>query len=149
MPVNSIIKYELKRIDTWATVKITFVISGVLGFFTGSLYAGLIPIMSSLVGIIGGGEEISSEISDVASVTGFIAIISWIVITILSAVLGAMVVGLCSWSYNLVAGMIGGINLTLEAQPVTATNDTSALPTANTTVTPLAANGDDQKLQSV
>ena len=57
MPVNSIIKYELKRIDTWATVKITFVISGVLGFFTGSLYAALIPIMASLVGIIGGGRR--------------------------------------------------------------------------------------------
>ena len=41
-------KYQLKRIDTWSAVKITFVIAGAVGFVVGALYAVLITLMASL-----------------------------------------------------------------------------------------------------
>lgn len=137
-------KYELKRIDPWSAVKITFVISGVLGVFAGAFYAVLITVIASFVGTIGMSEEVSREIGHITRVTGFIVAIAWIVITILCAVLGAIAAGLSSWLYNLVSGVIGGVNLTLEPQPTAVTENTSVPPT---TVMPVATNGDNQTLQ--
>ncbi len=110
-------KYQLKRIDTWSAVKITFVIAGAVGFVVGALYAVLITLMASLVGMFGMSEGMPDEMGYVVSATGFIAVVVWIVITMMYAVLGSLVVALSSWLYNLAAGVIGGVNLTLEAQP--------------------------------
>ncbi len=125
-------KYQLKRIDTWSAVKITFVIAGAVGFVVGALYAVLITVMASFIGMMGMSESMPDEMGYVVSATGFIAVIAWIVITILYAVLGSLVVALSSWLYNLVAGAIGGVNLTLEAQP-------DATPVASTDSTTSAA----------
>ena len=110
-------KYQLKRIDVWSAVKLTFVIAGAVGFVVGALYAVLLTVMASFVGMMGISEEMPDPAGFVAGAAGFIAVIAWIVITIMYAVFGSLVVALSTWLYNLVAGAIGGITLTLEAQP--------------------------------
>jgi len=110
-------KYQLKRIDVWSAVKITFVIAGAVGFVVGALYAVLLTVLASFVGMMGISEEMPDPAGLFVSATGFIAVVIWIVLTILYAVLGAVVVALSAWLYNLVAGAIGGVSVTLEAQP--------------------------------
>lgn len=110
-------KYQLKRIDTWSVVKITFLIAGVVGFVVGALYAVLITIMASYIGMIGIAQDMPDEMAAFLGATGLFAVIAWILITILYAVLAALVVSLATWLYNLLAGAIGGVTVTLEALP--------------------------------
>ena len=126
--------YHLTRIGVWSAVKITFVVAGVVGFVVGGLYALLITAMVSLMGIVGMGEAMPDEVGMIVGATGFVAVVAWIVITVLYAVLGALVVSLATWLYNLLAGALGGVNLTFEAEP-------TAAPVASTDVAPATASG--------
>lgn len=110
-------RYQLKRIDPWSACKITFLIAGAVGFVVGALYAVMITLMASFMGMVGMSEGMPDEMGYIVGATGFIAVLAWIVITILYAVLGALVVSLATWLYNLLAGAIGGVNLTLETEP--------------------------------
>jgi len=110
-------KLQLKRIGVWSAVKITFVVAGMVGFVVGALYALLITAMISLMGFAGMGEAMPDEIGMIVGTTGFIAVVAWIVIMVMYAVVGALVVGLASWLYNLMAGALGGVTLTLEEEP--------------------------------
>ncbi|MDE2727853.1 MAG: DUF3566 domain-containing protein [Gemmatimonadota bacterium] len=110
-------RYQLKRIDPWSACKITFLIAGAVGFVVGALYAVMITLMASFMGMVGMSEGMPDEMGYIVGATGFIAVIAWIVITILYAVLGALVVSLATWLYNLLAGAIGGVTMTLEPPP--------------------------------
>lgn len=122
-------KYQLTRLGVWSAVKITFVVAGVVGFVVGGLYALLITAMASLIGIAGMDETMPDEIGMIVGATGFVAVVIWIMFTAVYAVVGALVVGLTSWLYNLMAGAIGGVTLTLEAEP-------AAVPVASTGAAP-------------
>lgn len=110
-------RYQLKRIDPWSACKITFLIAGSVGFVIGALYAMAITLMASFVGMVGMSEGMPDEMGYIVGATGLIAVVVWIVLTILYAVLGALVVSLGTWLYNLLAGAMGGVNLTFEAMP--------------------------------
>ena len=110
-------KYQLKRIDPWSACKITFLIAGAVGFLVGALYAVMITLMASFMGMVGMSEGMPDEIGYIVGATGLIAVVAWIVITILYAVLGALVVSLATWLYNLLAGAIGGVYMTFEDPP--------------------------------
>ena len=122
-------QYQLKRIDPWSACKMTFLIAGVVGFVVGALYAVLITMMASFMGMVGMSEGMPDEMGYIVGATGFIAVVAWIVITILYAVVGALVVSLATWLYNLLAGAIGGVQLTFEALP-------SVVPAPTETTTP-------------
>ncbi len=126
-------KYQLKRIDTWSAVKIAFLIAGVVGFLIGALYAVLITLMASFVGMVGMAEGMPDEMGYIVGATGFIAVVAWIVLTILYAVLGALVVALATWLYNLLAGAMGGVTMTLEAEAVAVPPVSDATSLANDT----------------
>ena len=110
-------RYQLKRIDPWSACKITFLIAGAVGFVIGALYAVAITLMASFMGMMGVSEGMPDEMGYIVGATGLIAVVAWIVLTILYAVLGALVVSLGTWLYNLLAGAMGGITLTLETLP--------------------------------
>ncbi len=124
-------KYQLKRIDPWSACKITFLIAGVVGFVVGAMYAVAITLMASFIGMAGMSDGMPEEMGYIVGATGVIAIIAWIVLTVLYAVLGAVVVSLATWLYNLLAGAIGGVNVTFEAIPsVVPAPDASPAPPA-------------------
>ncbi len=110
-------RYQLKRIDPWSACKITFLIAGAVGFVIGALYAVAITLMASFIGMAGMSDGMPEEMGYIVGATGLIAVVAWIVLTILYAVLGALVVSLGTWLYNLLAGAIGGVNVTFEAMP--------------------------------
>lgn len=142
-------RYQLKRIDPWSACKITFLIAGAVGFVVGALYAVMITLMASFMGMVGMSEGMPDEMGYIVGATGFIAVIAWIVITILYAVLGALVVSLATWLYNLLASAIGGVNLTLEppatvipaATPAPADDTPPAPPDASNASTSAADGG--------
>lgn len=125
-------KYQLKRIDPWSACKITFLIAGSVGFLVGALYAVMITLMASFVGMVGMSEGMPDEMGYLMGATGLIAVIAWIVITVLYAVLGALVISLATWLYNLLAGAIGGVYMTFEEPP-------SAVPAPEAASTPADA----------
>ena len=110
-------RYQLKRIDPWSACKITFLIAGAVGFLVGALYAVMITLMASFMGMVGTADGMPDEMGMIVGATGLIAVVAWIVITILYAVLGALVVSLATWLYNLLAGAIGGVYMTFEEPP--------------------------------
>ena len=110
-------RYQLKRIDPWSACKIAFLIAGSVGFVIGALYAVAITLMASFVGMVGMSEGMPDEMGYIVGATGLIAVVAWIVMTILYAVLGALVVSLGTWLYNLLAGAMGGVTMTLETLP--------------------------------
>lgn len=110
-------RYQLKRIDLWSACKITFLIAGAVGFVIGALYAVAITMMASFMGMVGMSEGMPDEMGYIVGATGLIAVVAWIVLTILYAVLGALVVSLGTWLYNLLAGAMGGVTMTLETLP--------------------------------
>ncbi|MCY3713872.1 MAG: DUF3566 domain-containing protein [Gemmatimonadetes bacterium] len=110
-------RYELKRIDPWSACKITFLIAGAVGFVIGALYAVAITLMASFIGMAGMSEGMPDEMGYIVGATGLIAVVAWIVLTLLYAVLGALVVSLGTWLYNLLAGAMGGVTMTLEPPP--------------------------------
>ncbi len=126
--------YQLKRIAVWSAVKITFIIAGVVGLVVGGLYALLITAMASLIGIAGLGDTMPDEIGMIVGATGFIAVMAWMVITVVYAVVGSLAVALASWLYNLMASAVGGVVLTLETEPANA----PAASTSAASITPAA-----------
>ncbi len=110
-------RYQLKRIDPWSACKITFLIAGAVGFVIGAIYAVAITLVASFMGMVGMSEGMPDEMGYVVGATGLIAVVAWIVLTILYAVLGALVVSLGTWLYNLLAGAMGGVIMTLETLP--------------------------------
>ena len=143
-------RYQLKRIDPWSACKITFLIAGAVGFVIGALYAVAITLMASFMGMVGMSEGMPDEMGYIVGATGLIAVVAWIVLTILYAVLGALVVSLGTWLYNLLAGAMGGVNLTFEAMPsvipapATAPADSTPPPSDASTSTADAGDSDSQ-----
>ena len=123
-------RYQLKRIDPWSACKITFLIAGAVGFLVGALYAVMITLMASFVGMMGMSEGMPEEMGYFVGATGFLAVVAWIVITVLYAVIGALVVSLATWLYNLLAGAIGGVYMTFENPPSVLPEPSDATPPA-------------------
>ncbi len=68
-------RYELRRIEIWPVAKIVFILSLLLGFFIGVLYAGLFAVIS----VISSSEEIAFGEPDVS--TGAVAVLIVLVFT--------------------------------------------------------------------
>lgn len=133
-------RYELKRIDPWSACKITFLIAGAVGFVIGALYAVAITLMASFIGMAGMSEGMPDEMGYIVGATGLIAVVAWIVLTLLNAVFGALVVLLGTWLYNLLAGAMGGVTMTLEPSPSVVPAATPAPADATPPATPEASN---------
>lgn len=129
-------RYELKRIDPWSACKITFLIAGAVGFVIGAIYAVAITLMASFIGMAGMSEGMPDEMGYIVGATGLIAVVAWIVLTLLYAVLGALVVSLGTWLYNLLAGAMGGVTMTLEPPPSVVPAATPAPADAASTAAP-------------
>jgi hypothetical protein len=103
-------KYELKRIEIWPVLKIVFVLSLLLGFFIGLLYAGLFLMIDafSQVAAESGFEEFGSFGPGFAIVMIIACTFGFSFIYTTSALVFTVL-------YNLLAGSIGGLRLELKS----------------------------------
>lgn len=105
--------YHLTRIRVWPVVKMAFIISGVIGLCIGGLSGLMLTVMSRLLNLAGG-EDVPSVLGTFAGAAGFVLVI---MVAMMYAVFGAVAVAFATWLYNVLAKMIGGIELFLEGEP--------------------------------
>lgn len=103
-------KYELKRLDIWSVAKMSFVLGGALGLFAGTffwMFAGLISQISALSGSSGGMDDMGSMgIIMPVLLAGMYGVMMMIMNVIMAVI------------YNLFASLVGGLQVTLEVEPV-------------------------------
>jgi len=120
----------------------TFVIGGIIGIASSFIYALIIGTLASLVSMAGLSEFMPEELGLVAGTTAILGAVAWIGLTLASAVAGAIYVAIGAWLYNRLAGLIGGVSLTLDVAEAAVDSgpSTSAMPdTANSAVKPIGA----------
>ena len=114
--------YEIKRLSIWSISKISFVLGAIFGFIVGIfvwMFAGLmsqIPFEE-----YGGGMESMEGLSSMGIMLPFFMAIFY---GVSSMVVNAMITGL----YNLLAGILGGVEMTLAESAPTATPYAKAAP---------------------
>ena len=103
-------KYELKRIDIWPVVKVVFILSLLLGFFIGILYAGLFLLMDAFT-------QLAAEtgFADINSFGGGFALFALFGCTFGISFFYTVGAVIFIVLYNLLAGSIGGIRFELES----------------------------------
>ncbi len=103
-------KYELKHLDIWSVAKMSFVLGGALGLFAGLffwMFAGLISQLSPLSGSSSGMEDMGS-----------MGIIMPILLAGMYGVMMMIMNVIMAVIYNLFASLVGGLQVTLEVEPV-------------------------------
>lgn len=102
--------YEIKKLNIWSVAKVSFVLGGVLGFCAGLflwMFAGLISSLPV------------SELSEPEAMEGLSSLGAMMpfALAVFYAVMLMITNGILSAVYNLLGGMVGGIELTLVAPP--------------------------------
>jgi uncharacterized BrkB/YihY/UPF0761 family membrane protein len=102
--------YEVKKIDIWSVVKISFILCGIFGLLAGILYALMLTMVGGILGQMGG------EFGALRSLTGAFSFIMVIFLALFYAVVGAVAAAVFGWLYNVLARGMGGIRLHLEQE---------------------------------
>jgi len=105
-------KYELKRIGIWSTIKIGFLVWGLFGFLSGIYIALMMPILMKMVGSIGVFP------GDMEAFTPFMFIFLPFMYSIMGAVIGTIGTIIVVGFYNLVSRLTGGIEINLEGDSI-------------------------------
>jgi hypothetical protein len=107
-------KYELKRVGIWSTIKIGFLVWGLLGFLSGIYMALMMPVFLSMLGSMGG----SPFDLDVNALTPVALIFLPFFYSIMGAVAGSILTVTVAGFYNLVSRLLGGIEVDLEGDMI-------------------------------
>lgn len=102
--------HEIRRIDVWSVVKISFFIYGIFGLLFGLFYAAMLSMLGGILG------QMSGEFGVLRGLTGAVGIIGAIFMALFYAVLGSVVTAIFTWIYNLLAKGLGGIRFDLEQE---------------------------------
>lgn len=110
-------RYELKSIRIWSFLKVAFFINLIMGFLFGILYAMMLPVLAKIAGMIPGFSGDLGYIADSSFV--ILLIVMPIAFAIQSALfltlIGVVVVSI----FNLVARIVGGVQVDLDdVEPV-------------------------------
>src|SRR4030067_474414 len=108
--------WEIKRIDLWSAIKVSFVANAVLGFilglFIGLMTAALSEFLAPFIAMSGQDvEQLSS-----ASGAGMVIFMPFFMAFFMAVAYGVIVTGIIVGIYNLVAKFAGGIKVNLEQQ---------------------------------
>jgi hypothetical protein len=121
-------QFELKKIDLFSAIKISFIVNAVLGLAIG-LFAG--AILAFFTGFINQMMAISPLSPQFGALGGLFLGLFYAVF--LSVVNGVIITGIVVLLYNLIADWIGGIKLDLFSISGTQTNPaTSVTPPSDT-----------------
>lgn len=99
---------RLTRIGPVSVAKVSFVVYAAMGLFFGAIFS-----LASLVGAVFGAAA-RDESAAVGAIFGVGAIIFFPLMYGVFGALGGLVM---AWLYNLVAGVVGGVEVTLDAAP--------------------------------
>jgi hypothetical protein len=106
-------KYELKRIELFPVIKVTFIVSLVLGFFLGILYA---MFFGMIFGAMSRAGQIPGQGFDMPRMgLGVLLIIVPVILSIFSAVFNTILALISTVVYNFVVKFAGGFELDLQS----------------------------------
>jgi hypothetical protein len=100
-------RYELKSLGLWSVAKISFVLGVLFGFLLGMLFWMVSGLLQSLPF-----QELSGEIG-LAQAGATLPFVLAIVYGVMSMVANTIMAGI----YNLLAGFLGGVELSLSVEP--------------------------------
>jgi len=127
-------EFEIKRINIWSAVKISFVVYGFVGLILGIIYGMLIFSLGGLLGSLGG-EELAPFSGMFSSFVGgffFTIIMGFFLAFIMAVVYGVIITAVVVWLYNLFSKWTGGIKVNLEKSvtmvPATSSSELGGTP---------------------
>ncbi len=103
---------ELKKIDVWSCVKISFILYGIFGLIVGIFYAILLTFLGGVFNTFGGREFGTFG----GLFTGVVGIFMAFFLALFYAVIGAIFTAIFVWLYNVIAKAAGGIKVDLEGE---------------------------------
>ena len=103
--------YEIKRVSLWPVVKVTFIVLLIIGILIAIVYTVILSGLSLLVGTFD--ESPFGEDLGFIKGVGFLVLIP--VISLAYAIFGTIAVTIWVLIYNMIASIIGGIELTLKS----------------------------------
>ena len=101
---------ELKKIDVWSCVKISFILFGLLGLIIGIFYAIFFSLLGGMFDTFGMGEFGSFS----GFFSGVFGIFMVFFMALFYAVIGSIFTIICVWLYNVIARASGGIRFDFE-----------------------------------
>jgi hypothetical protein len=105
-------KYELKRIPVFPVIKVTFLVSLVLGFAIGLMAAVfIVPLVAFLSQVASAGDGFPS--TDLP--TGMLVVFLPIFLSVTQAVINTIMALIAVGAYNVIVKFAGGIELELES----------------------------------
>ncbi|MGB2698170.1 MAG: DUF3566 domain-containing protein [Candidatus Zixiibacteriota bacterium] len=103
---------EIKRLDIWSCMKVSFILFGILGLLIGIFYALIIGFIGGIMGPLAG--------ADIEPLTGLfsgaLGIFMAFFMAIFYAVMGAVATAITVWLYNVCARWVGGIIVNLDGE---------------------------------
>ncbi|MDZ4722831.1 MAG: DUF3566 domain-containing protein [candidate division Zixibacteria bacterium] len=109
-------RYEMKSVNVWSFIKVAFFVNLVLGFVAGILTAVFFGFIAAMMAYIPGGMDLS-ELDSGEPTSGIMIIILPFMTAFFAGVFYTLLEVVVVVTYNLVAKMVGGFELTLT--PVT------------------------------
>ncbi len=109
-------EFEIKKINTWSAIKISFVVYGVLGFLVGIFYGLFIFSLGSLLGSLANEDfgPLSGMFTSPSGGFFFTLIMGFFLAFVMAVVYGVIVTAIIVWLYNLFSKWTGGIKVNLE-----------------------------------
>lgn len=104
--------YEIKRIRIWSVVKTGFFVWGLIGFLFGLYAAAMMPILFEMMGSLG---PFSSSFEGLSPL---MLIFLPIFYSIMLAVVGTLITALSVGFFNLIASLLGGIEIDLKGDAI-------------------------------
>jgi hypothetical protein len=105
--------YEIKRIEVWSVVKISFILYGILGLIFGLFYAVILTMLGGILSQMGG------EFGQISGFfTGAAGLLMAFFMALFYAVAGAIFSAIFVWIYNVLAKLAGGIRFNLEGEKI-------------------------------
>ncbi len=121
-------KLEIKAFGIWSLIKVTFFLNLILGFMIGVLTALFLVPMMALMSEMGGFPGMPTQ--DIQLSFGAMLIVIPVMNSLLYAVFGTILISIMAGLYNLVARLLGGIEINvadLTMQPVVTTAPADAV----------------------
>ncbi len=112
---------EIKKINLWSAVKISFIIYAVLGFIIGIFYGLFIFSLGGLLGSLTD-RDITPLTGMFSSFVGgffFTILMGFFIAFIMAVVYGIIITTLFVWLYNWLSKWTGGFKVTLEKEVLT------------------------------
>jgi hypothetical protein len=103
---------ELKKIDIWSCIKISFILYGIFGLAIGIFYAILLTFLGGILSSFGGKDFGSFS----GLFTGFLGIFMAFFLAIFYAVIGSIFTAIFAWLYNVFAKIAGGVKFEFEGE---------------------------------